>query len=165
MKEFYPIRPCMCVCVLLILMGVLRHQVTALLDSGGFALLVKKALVPIGCIDYSLKTNVVFVQWDVHTMHTPKLRWQWFLMSAGGVDQLLVDIIFGTGLPMIFDLLQKTEGHNGNKGVMFGSYKGSGQGRFATAPLDDKGEGRKAVYCKKRGLICTWWWHSQVSLG
>lgn len=46
---------------------------------------------------------------------------QSYLMCVGGVDQLLVDIIFGTGLRMIFDLLQKTERHNGNKGVMFNS--------------------------------------------
>lgn len=42
------------------------QQVTALLDSGSFTSLVKQSFVPVNCVDYTRKTDIVCVHGDSH---------------------------------------------------------------------------------------------------
>ncbi|KAK7909657.1 hypothetical protein WMY93_014341 [Mugilogobius chulae] len=92
------------------------QQVTALLDSGSFTSLVKKSHIPVNCVDYSLKTDIVCVHGDSHAYPKSEVSViiddQPYLMTVAVVDNLPVDLVLGTDLPVLLDLLQKMECEN-----------------------------------------------------
>lgn len=87
------------------------QQMAALLDSGSFTSLVKKSLLPVGCVDYSTKRDIVCVHGDRHAYPKAEIvvtiDEQSYMITVGVVDKLPVDLILGTDLPVLLDLLQE----------------------------------------------------------
>ncbi|XP_055006628.1 uncharacterized protein LOC129408042 [Boleophthalmus pectinirostris] len=89
------------------------QRVTALLDSGSFTSLVKESYVPVNSVDYGLKTDIVCVHGDSHAYPkaevTVVIDEQPYLMTVAVVENLPVDLVLGTDLPVLLDLLQGSE--------------------------------------------------------
>lgn len=85
------------------------QPVTALLDSGSFTSLVKKDFVPLNSIDYGSKTDILCVHGDSHAYPkaevTVAIDSQPYLLTVAVVENLPVDLVLGTDLPVLLDLL------------------------------------------------------------
>lgn len=92
-------------------------QVTTVLDTGSFTSLAKKCLVPVGGVDYSRETDILCVHGDNHAYPKAEVTViiddQPYLLTVGVVEHLPVDVLLGTDLPVLIDLLQGGESNCG----------------------------------------------------
>lgn len=82
------------------------QQATALLDTGSFASLIKRSLVPVNSVDYKRQEEILCVHRDKHpypkAVVTVTINEQPYMlsMSVGFVQNLPVDVILGPELPV-----------------------------------------------------------------
>ncbi|XP_014835598.1 PREDICTED: zinc finger protein 394-like, partial [Poecilia mexicana] len=94
------------------------QQVTALMDSGSSTSLIKESLVPVGCVNYEKKTEILCVNGDCHVYPKAEVTViiddQPYLLTVGVVKNLPFDVILGTDLPVMFHLLGEVQTEGGS---------------------------------------------------
>lgn len=90
------------------------QTLNALLDTGSNMSLIKQCYVPATRIDFTHTQNILCVHGDQKNYPTTEItvliKDQPYLMTVGVVEGLPVDMVLGWDLPIVSELLKKTDG-------------------------------------------------------